>query len=217
VLVVHALRGSGPVNEAREEIIARLVAAVDEGRAESTRARGCSELTAEGVVGATLAILYGRLARGSRESMPLTELLGELTGTVLLPYLGSAAARREQARPAPVNVETVTGTSPTATHDGDPLQGLSMRLTYRTARVLEGVTRRPGASNRQLADFAGIQDQGQVSKLLARLESLGLLCNQSQGRAKGEPNRWTLTHRGELVARSIASPAIDGGAQRQVA
>ena len=61
----------------------------------------------------------------------------------------------------------------------------------------------PGASNRQVAECAGIQDPGQVSKLLARLERLGLLVNTGEGHAKGEPNAWTLTAKGEQVAQSI--------------
>jgi DNA-binding IclR family transcriptional regulator len=79
-----------------------------------------------------------------------------------------------------------------------------MRLTYRTARVLEGVGAHPGVSNRQVADNAGIGDQGQVSKLLRRLQRLGLLANQGEGaHAKGEPNAWMLTPRGEHLTQSI--------------
>jgi DNA-binding MarR family transcriptional regulator len=86
---------------------------------------------------------------------------------------------------------------------GDPLEGLSMRLTYRTARVLAGVGERPGASNREIAERAGIQDPGQVSKLLARLRRLGLLTNMGEGHVKGEPNAWSLTTKGQRVAQSI--------------
>lgn len=214
VLVVHSLRGSGPVLKARDEIVGRLVAAVDEGRAVSAQASERSELTAEGVVGATLAILYARLASRHDGSAQLSGLLGELTATVVLPYLGSAAARRELTRPAPLPapLPAAAPRSEAERAGGDPLLGLPMRLTYRTARVLEGVSRLAGASNRELADFAGIVDQGQVSKLLARLEGLGLLSNQSAGRAKGEPNRWSLTPRGELVAHSItAHMPVEGG------
>jgi DNA-binding MarR family transcriptional regulator len=78
-----------------------------------------------------------------------------------------------------------------------------MRLTYRTARVLEGIADHAGVSNRQIAEYAGITDPGQVSKLLRRLESLELLANTSGGHAKGEPNAWALTAKGEQVARSI--------------
>ena len=63
-----------------------------------------------------------------------------------------------------------------------------MRLTYRTARVIEGVAERPGASNRVIAERAGIHDAGQVSKLLRRLASLGLLTNTGPGHLQGEPN-----------------------------
>ena len=86
-----------------------------------------------------------------------------------------------------------------------------MRLTYRTARVLADVAGNPGASNREIASRAGILDQGQVSKLLARLERLGLLVNDSSGHAKGEPNAWSLTPAGAALARSIATPADSSG------
>jgi DNA-binding MarR family transcriptional regulator len=79
-----------------------------------------------------------------------------------------------------------------------------MRLTYRTARVLEGVGECPGASNREVAERGGIHDPGQVSKLLARLERLGLLTNTGEGHAKGEPNAWTLTPKGSRVAQRLS-------------
>jgi hypothetical protein len=40
-------------------------------------------------------------------------------------------------------------------------------------------------------------------QLLRRLASLGLLANAGPGHLKGEPNAWTLTAKGEQVARSI--------------
>jgi AcrR family transcriptional regulator len=206
VCVVHALRGSGVVLERREAILARLIAAVDEGRREAPGAIGCSRLTAEGVVGAALAILYARLSLEQRE--PLTDLLGELMGMIVLPYQGPAAARREQARSAPALPEQEPRSSAQAALSvADPLAGLRMRLTYRTARVLEGIGENPGASNREVARHAGIHDQGQISKLLARLERLGLLTNQGDGHAKGEPNAWCLTARGWRVIQGIGAHA----------
>jgi len=202
VCVVQALRGGPGVLGRREEILAGLAAVVDEGRFEGARGGGCTALTAEGVVGAAFAIVYARLLRGERK--PLTGLLGELMGMIVLPYMGAAAARREQARPAPAGpVSAPAGPAAPASAVGDPLAGVSMRLTYRTARVLEGVGDRPGASNRMVAERAGIHDPGQVSKLLRRLESLGLLVNTGEGHAKGEPNAWGLTAKGRRVAQSI--------------
>ncbi len=54
-----------------------------------------------------------------------------------------------------------------------------------------------------VADTAGVEDQGQISKLLRRLESLGLVINTGQGHSKGEPNRWALTTRGGEVEQAI--------------
>ncbi len=206
VCVVQALSGGPGVLARREEVLGRLVAVVDEGR-ESPRARRCTRLTAEGLVGAAFGIVYARLLKGPRE--PLTELLGELMGMIVLPYLGPAAARREQDAPAPRAVTPRTGQRPVWSERpvADPLESVPMRLTYRTSRVLEGVAELGGRgsapSNREVGDYAGIQDPGQVSKLLRRLERLGLLANSGAGHAKGEPNAWGLTDQGEQVARSI--------------
>jgi AcrR family transcriptional regulator len=207
VCVVHALAGGATVAARRKEILARLAAVVDEGRFEGGRGDRHAGLTAEGLVGAAFMIVYARLATPN-EREPLCELWGELLGLIVMPYLGAAAARHERARPAPSAPPAAPGDSDV---DGpvegrpvdDPLCGLDMRLTYRTARVLEGVRRQPGGSNRQVAELAGITDPGQVSKLLRRLERLGLLENGGGGHAQGEPNAWCLTSRGRLVAESI--------------
>jgi DNA-binding MarR family transcriptional regulator len=79
-----------------------------------------------------------------------------------------------------------------------------MRLTHRTLLVLAAIAAAPGASNRQIADAAGIHDQGQISKLLNRLERIGLIHNTGQGQPRGEPNAWTLTPRGHEVEAALA-------------
>ena len=99
VCVVQALSGGPSVLERREEVLGRLAAAVDEGRLEGARGGECTPLTAEGLVGAAFGIVYARLLKGQCE--PLTDLLGELMAMIVLPYLGPAAARREQSRPVP--------------------------------------------------------------------------------------------------------------------
>jgi DNA-binding PadR family transcriptional regulator len=68
---------------------------------------------------------------------------------------------------------------------------------------LEDVAAHPGVSNRTVAELAGIVDQGQVSKLLARLERLGLLQNTGAGHSHGERNAWCLTDRGVQVTQTI--------------
>jgi DNA-binding MarR family transcriptional regulator len=84
-----------------------------------------------------------------------------------------------------------------------------MRLTYRTVRVLLAIAERPGASNRVVAQGSGVQDQGQISKLLARLEHLGLISNEGVGASRGEPNAWRLTARGREIERTIRQQTPD--------
>jgi DNA-binding MarR family transcriptional regulator len=78
-----------------------------------------------------------------------------------------------------------------------------MRLTYRTLMVLSAIGMEPGASNRRVGEAAGVHDQGQISKLLGRLEKLGLIHNIGNGQPRGEPNAWTLTPRGQEVAQAF--------------
>jgi AcrR family transcriptional regulator len=199
VCVVEALRGGPVVLERREEIFARLAHILDQGRTESPRAQA-SGLTAEGLVGAAFTIVHARLLRAEGES--LTALAGELMSMIVLPYLGPAVARREQNRTGPTPAPSPDSRSGPV--DDDPLRDVPMRLTYRTALVLDSVAQNPGASNRVIGEQADLYDQGQVSKLLARLERLGLLQNTGEGHTKGEANAWRLTPLGERVTQQLS-------------
>ncbi len=122
VCVVQALSSGPRVLERREAILARLTGVVDEGRGESQRARDCTALTAEGLVGAAFGIVHARLLRGDREV--LLGLVGELMGMIVLPYMGPAAARREQAMPTPkAPMPPQTGLLARTVSSEDPLQG----------------------------------------------------------------------------------------------
>jgi DNA-binding MarR family transcriptional regulator len=85
------------------------------------------------------------------------------------------------------------------------------RLTARTQMVLAVVAEHAGVSNRRVADLAGVRDQGQISKLLRRLEGHGLLQN-SGGATAGVPNAWRLTPRGEELL-SASRPTTQGAGQ----
>jgi AcrR family transcriptional regulator len=190
----------------RAAVTQALVDAVHEGRRESTRRRPPDRLTAEGVVGAVLTILAARLQ--AEDEPRLQPLLNPLMAMIALPYLGTAAAERELKRAIPRR------RTPGPSHQ-DHLRGLDMRLTYRTIRVLFAIAEQTapapasersngrGPSNRQVAVAAGIADQGQISKLLARLHSLGLVENTGGDNAKGEPNAWHLTARGRGVIGTL--------------
>ena len=126
-------------------------------------------------------------------------------GMIALQYLGPRAARREQQRPAPAPCSGSPTCGGVGAHiERDPLGEVPMRLTYRTARVLACVAERPRVSNRAVADHAGITDPGQVSKLLRRLERLGLMVNTGGGHLSGEPNAWALTPLGAEVAQRLS-------------
>ncbi len=203
LMIVDAL-GAGPLAlECRAKVLAGLIDAVDEGRDEAKPGRGDAQarLTAEGVVGAVFAVLHARLLEPNPQ--PFTGLTNPLMAMVVLPYLGPAAAQKELDSPAPKARERI------ARARKDPLKDLDMRLTYRTVRVLLAIAANPGASNRQVAQHSGIGDQGQMSKLLARLENLGLIDNTGNGATRGEPNAWTLTPKGQEV--QLAIQAQTGG------
>jgi AcrR family transcriptional regulator/DNA-binding MarR family transcriptional regulator len=255
--VVDAL-GAGPVAlERRTRVVQALIDAVHEGRREARGATKPTRLTAEGVVGAVLAVLHARLAAGDARANgvranrarangaqeagahtggaraggvqevsepsdgglagggragsapPMSTLLGPLMGMIVLPYLGKAAAAQETSRPT---TRRKAATAPS----GDPLRELDMRLTYRTVQVLLAIAvlggRGRGPSNRQVAEAAGVADPGQISKLLARLEHLGLIENEGGPPAPGEPHVWRLTPKGAEVERTIRRQATPAGA-----
>jgi AcrR family transcriptional regulator len=201
VCLVEALAAGPRVLERRSEIVAKLVAAVDEGRLEKTR-RGAGPplpLAAEGVVGAVLSLIHVRLL--AENPQPLTDLLGALMSVIVLPYLGHSAARKELDRPAPPLAKTNKAIQSTG-----PLEDLGMRITYRTVSVLRVIAAHPGSSNREVATQAGIQDEGQTSKLLTRLRNLGLIDNHEADGAKSMPNAWFLTAKGQQVELAIRVP-----------
>lgn len=213
--IVESL-GAGPrLLESRRRALSPLIAAVDEGRGEAKGRSGdaaASPLTAEGVVGAVLSVLHARLVERGRPrasagvasakgDLHMAGLTSQLMSIVVLPYLGPAAARRELLKPVPEPREPVERPD-----SEDRLKGVPMRVTHRTMCVIRAIADSPGASNRQIGNAAGVVDQGQISKLLRRLEARGLLSNDSAGHAKGAPNAWTLTPAGEQLARALRPP-----------
>jgi AcrR family transcriptional regulator len=221
--VVDALAAGGAALERRTRIVDVLVDAVHEGGAPRRAAAGGrvagagrgsavsrvasrpGRIVAEGVVGAVLAILHARLVQ--RPAGSLMGLLNPLMSIIVLPYLGSAAAVRERREPAARRRRAVKQV-------GDPLRGLDMRLTYRTVRVLFAVAELGGRglspSSRLVADASGISDQGQMSKLLWRLEHLGLIANAVENHGRGAPNAWVLTSKGREIERAIHAQTSPG-------
>jgi AcrR family transcriptional regulator len=198
-----SLAAEGVVGAVLSVIHARMLA-----RRTHTRARTTNGSVANGSVRSGPALNWS--ACSARKPAPLIQLLNPLMSVIVLPYLGQTAARRELEHPTPRSSPSRHRTAPTrgtprAPTTANPLAGLNMRITYRTLQVLATIAQAPGASNRQIADGAGVHDQGQISKLLTRLQRLGLVHNTGQGQAKGEPNAWTLTPQGQQVEQALTT------------
>jgi len=219
--IVHAAGGGRRVLERRSAAIEELCVVVDRGRTLSSGEPVSGPVVAEGVVGAVLAVLYARVLAYDRAAVgagtlegeqeaPLIDLYGELMSLIVLPYLGAQAAGKELTRPAP---------EPPASSALEPgpisvpaSEQVGARLTYRTVQVLRAIAELPAGSNREVAEGAGIVDQGQISKILTRLEYQGLVVNRGgAGPARGAPNSWWLTARGESLERDLRErPAVGG-------
>ena len=130
---------------------------------------------------------------------------------IVLPYLGTRAASRELSRPAmPASFARQGADASTGVRRGDPLDGLNMRLTYRTVRVLAVIGEYPGASNREIAERSGIVDQGQISKLLTRLARLELVLKPRRGSGKRGVQRLA-PDRARHPGRARHAAALRGG------
>jgi AcrR family transcriptional regulator len=194
LLVVHSLTVGPDVLAARAKVLEQLAELIDEGR--TTAKPQPAPLTAQGAIGGVLSIIHTRLL--ATTPVRLTELLGPLMSFIVAPYRGPGAARREIARSLPVTSQQTPNSDRT-----EALQEIPFRLTYRTLRVLSTLAAQDGLSNAEVAARSGITDQGQTSKLLARMARLELVAKQGVGHAKGAANAWQLTARGARLERAL--------------
>lgn len=200
LLVCESLTAGPKTLARRNEVLAWLARAIDEGRSESEGGTP-PPLTAEGLIGGVLSLLHTRLVQDEHE--PLLELANPLMSMIVLPYFGHAAAKRELERSAPDIVVDLSAGALLS----DPFKEAGMRLTYRTVRVLltiaelceQGIS----PSNRQVGEHAGMADQGQISKLLGRLRRIGLIDNSGLGPGLGTPNSWSLSAKGQELTERI--------------
>jgi AcrR family transcriptional regulator len=197
--VIETLRAGPEVIESRKRVLDVLISIIEEGRRESRSKHVPPPLTGEGVVGGVMSVVHARLLE--EDSRPLVELTNPLMAMIVHPYLGPAAAQRELDRPTPHTQGTIAhGTN-------DPFKDFPIRITYRTALVLATIARAPHASNRHIAETSGVTDEGQMSRLLTRLQRAGLIQNKGDGQSKGEPNAWTLTARGRAINQILTTPS----------
>ncbi len=194
--IVDALGAGERVLERRSQLLAEVADVVDRGRLAASASRNPPEITAEAVTGAIFTVLHTHVLEGRTRSA--TDLLGPLMSVIVLPYLGAGPAGRELNRPPIPRARRARAPA----KGKDTLEDVNVRLTYRTVRVLMALAEHPGASNREVAEGAGIVDQGQICKLLGRLARLGLIENRGEGQQKGAANAWRLTARGAEIERA---------------
>jgi AcrR family transcriptional regulator len=181
-------------------------------------------LTGELVVGGVLSVIRTELLESGRRK--LVELAPSLMAFIVAPYLGQVAARAElEGRPggAGARVASESELAP-ARAESEREQAVSraaelpIRATHRTTLVLRAIAQTPYSNNREVAQAAGLVDEGQTSKLLARLERQGVIENVGVGPARGEPNAWLLTAEGRrvvaLLGEGFGTPAARRAGRR---
>ena len=196
LVFVEALAAGPRVLARRASVLEGLAGVIDQGRVNAQAPALLPPLVAEGVVGATFGVIHARLLE--LRPGPLVGLLGSLMATIVLPYRGPAAAAKELARPVP--------RTPVRRRDGDGLSRrpvgaaspVDYRLTIRTQMALAAVGGRPGLNNREVSEIIGLSDQGQISRMMKRLQTQGLIENV-QGHTKRQVRAWRLTADGEAV------------------
>lgn len=199
LVFVEAPRAGGAVQERRARVVEILRVIVDAGRSEGKAGLTPPDLMNEIVVEGAIASIQARLSRP--EPTSLLELVNPLMGVIAYSYLGSSAAAKELKQPLGDPVAETDGSKTVVTRSG-LLAAIPMRITYRTLMVLSAISLNPGARNCDVADAAGITDQGQVSKLLSRLEGLDLIRNDGN-ESSWAPNGWCLTAHGVEVEKAI--------------
>lgn len=203
VCLIDALAGPPAALEHRAKLLQPLVALVDSVRETLPADRQPPAVTAEAAVVSVAGILHARLV--SCQAPPFINLLGELAGLVVTPFLGPdeaiEAARLGQERSKVLAKER--SARPPRRRVPVPKQLHHARASRARACVIY-IAENPGASNQKIARGIGIKHLGQASTLLSRLERLEVLTKRAGG--AGRPNAWTLSPQGEEIVRSLQLP-----------
>jgi AcrR family transcriptional regulator len=174
-----------------------------------------SNLTSEFAIGGVMSVVRAQMLKG--DGTVLVGLAPSLMSFIVRPYLGRVAANTElEGRPSTNDLEG----RPSTNDDGSAAAlmrsrgaelergaSLPIRVTHRTTMVLRAIERAPYSNNRGIAEAAGLTDEGQTSKLLARLERQGVIENVGIGAVRGEPNAWLLTASGRRALALIGASA----------
>ncbi len=160
-------------------------------------------LAAAGVMASLLGVLQTHLVTSGEQ--PMITLLGPLVGLVTAPYMDARAVAGEVARAQELGREIRERRLVSQEEDiGETVlvpEALRDPRAYRARECLRYLAVHSGASNSQVGAGIGVARHAQMSRLLARLDAMGLLHKQSG--TPGHPNAWSLTEAGVRVARVL--------------
>lgn len=193
MLVLEAPAAGPAALAARARVLADFQPLLDSGRTAAPHAARVPAPVAEAVIAGAHGVIHARLLERSAE--PLGALLPALTYIALVPYLGSERALGELSRERPPRASA----SP-HTRGGGPAR-LAWSLPYQSQRCLRHIQAHPDASSQAVRRGLGFRHLSQVSRILAKLERLGLA---QTSRSPGKPHAWRLTPIGAEALVALA-------------
>jgi AcrR family transcriptional regulator len=196
------------LHELLAELLERGAGVTNGGRARRGGERSIAPETLTGalVVGGVFSVIHTSMLES--DGRKLVELAPSLMAFIVAPRLGQAAAQAElEGKPCGKREALAAEPGLARTQAISRAAELPIRATHRTTMVLRAIAQAPYSNNREVADAAGLNDEGQASKLLARLERQGVIENVGIGAARGEPNAWLLTASGQRALALIGASA----------
>ncbi len=203
-----------PAPHCQERVLGVLTSLLDDGAPQDTgELMPEPALTSEFVIGGAISVIRAQMLRGNRTV--LVGLAPSLMSFIVRPYLGQIAANAElEGRPSVNDHGSARKLVLSQPAELARAAALPIRVTHRTTMVLRAIARAPYSNNREIAQAAGLADEGQTSKLLARLERRGVIENVGAGAARGEPNAWLLTPEGQRVLELLAASFAERAPRR---
>ncbi len=187
----------------QQRVLGVLTMLMDDGSPQATEIVPEPQLTAELLIGGVFSVIRARMLEGGGGT--LVELAPSLLSLVVRPYLGHAVAdvfvgRSVAVKEAPVRTARAA----------ELAVPVPVRYSYRTALVLRAIACAPRSSNREIAETAGLSDEGQTSHLLRRLAQRGLIEKVSPRSGSRRENAWLLTPHGQRVLKLLDVEAAAG-------
>lgn len=160
-------------------------------------------------VNAVMAAVVGAIQRhlATEHPEPLVSLLGTLMGTAIDPFLDPAVVAAEIRRGDEAAAAIADGQHrPAGLADLEPEMDIPPLLVdpraHRARACLFHLASNPKASNRQIANAAGISSHTQISSLLSRLADMGLA--EKKEMRPGYRNAWSLTAQGKSAVAALS-------------